>query len=81
MKKYFAQIQQKPPHERRLHAMQISGIIVAVIFAGWLATLGVRLASQDPAVAQGGSAAQTADVVEAASGNATLLVGTSSDSQ
>lgn len=52
MKKYIENIQQKPPHERREAAMRIAASITGVIFVGWLATLGVRLANPAPKSAQ-----------------------------
>ncbi len=52
MKKYFKNMQQRPPHERREAAFRIAAAITGVIFLGWVATLGVRLAAPAPKVAQ-----------------------------
>ena len=45
MKRYLAHIHGKPTHERRQHAVQVATLFTAVIFMGWLGTLGVRLAT------------------------------------
>ncbi len=63
---YFNNIQNKPPHERRIHAAQIAAACTVVIFVGWLAALGVRFATEP----QGGTTAQDG------SANQTLLDGT-----
>ncbi len=34
------------PHERRQHALRVSGAITLSVFALWLGTLGMRLAAQ-----------------------------------
>ena len=44
MKRYLEHIKSKSPHERRTHAMQLSGGIVVVVFIIWLSTLGLRFA-------------------------------------
>ncbi|MSR70533.1 hypothetical protein EXS62_00630 [Candidatus Kaiserbacteria bacterium] len=50
MRRYIQHIKDtKVPHERRQHAMKISGILTAALFAVWVGTLGVRLASQPEA--------------------------------
>ena len=36
---------EKSPHERRQAALQIATILTAILFVGWIATLGVRLAT------------------------------------
>ena len=59
MRRYFEHIKTKEPHQRRTHAMQIAGVITALVALGWLATLGVRLAgssAQDSAALQAASA-------------------------
>lgn len=60
-------MKQKDPHERRQAAMRIAGSITAVIFVGWVATLGVRLASPEANVAQQATTltSQLASVVSA----------------
>ena len=45
MKKYFDHIRTKEPHHRRQHAMQIAGVVTAMVFAVWITTLGLRLGS------------------------------------
>jgi hypothetical protein len=81
MKKYFDHITQKPTHERRGHALRWALGIIAVIAVGWLVMLPLRFANL---VAQSGQSndagSQTASVAQG-SGNATLLVATSTDSQ
>lgn len=52
MKKYFDHINSKEPHERRQHAMQIAGVVTAMVFAVWITTLGFRLTSGNAQVAQ-----------------------------
>ena len=36
---------EKTPHERRTLSMQVAGVLTALLFVGWLGTLGVRLAN------------------------------------
>jgi cell division protein FtsB len=43
IKRYFNHMHQKSTHERRQHAMRIATFVTAVIFVGWLGTLGMRL--------------------------------------
>lgn len=66
MKRYVEHIKTKEPHERRKHAMQLSGIFVAVLFVVWVATFSARL----------GAPAQSPDTnptQAAAAANATTL--------
>ena len=47
MRRYFAHIRENyTPHERRQHAMRVSGVITGTLFALWLGTLGMRLTNQ-----------------------------------
>ncbi len=47
MRKYIQHMQDtRTPHERRQHAMQIATVLTALLFVGWITTLGVRIASQ-----------------------------------
>lgn len=55
MKKYFKHIQNKPPHERRQHAVQIASIFTALVFVVWITTLGVRLAGPGTVAQDAGS--------------------------
>jgi uncharacterized membrane protein (DUF441 family) len=81
---YLDQIKGKPTHERRTHAMQMAAAIIIAVFVIWVATLGIRLATEDPATAQSGDdSSQLANVAsgaDASSNNATLIVAPSSDS-
>ena len=66
MKHYFHNVQKRPPHERREAAMRIALSVTGVIFLGWLATLGVRLAAPAPkSVAQSSFESQVASVFSA----------------
>ncbi len=76
-------MQQRPPHERREAAFRIAASVTGVIFLGWLATLGVRLATPAPKVAQESSfERQVASVFSAFGGGSdkqnTLEVSTTS---
>jgi hypothetical protein len=66
MKRYIDHIKTKEPHQRRKHAMQMSGAIVGVLFVAWLATFSTRLG----APAQSGD---TDPTQTASAANATLL--------
>lgn len=51
MRRYITHVQHNlTPHERRQHAMQIAGVITALLFVGWLMTLGLRLSTPGPVV-------------------------------
>lgn len=66
MRKYLEHMQNKDPHERRAHALRVAGAVVAVVFVGWLGTLGMRLSTTDTTVAQNpGTTDQAAAVAEA----------------
>jgi len=53
MRKYIQHVQDThTPHERRQVAMQIAAIVTGLLFVAWLATLGVRLGSSIPSVAE-----------------------------
>ena len=44
MRRYIEHIKNtRTTHQRRVHALQISGVITATLFAVWLGTLGMRL--------------------------------------
>lgn len=45
MKRYIEHMQSKPTHQRRQHALQVATVVTAVVFVGWLASLGVRISS------------------------------------
>lgn len=82
--KYIDQIKAKPTHERRNHAMQMAAAIIGAVFIVWVATLALRLATEDPAVAQSGddTSTQLANIASGAdnASNATLIVASSTDS-
>jgi hypothetical protein len=60
MKRYFDHIKEThTTHERRQHAMQVSGVITGALFAVWLGTLGYRLTTQTE-IAQSPDASLTA---------------------
>lgn len=61
MKKYFEHVMQQETHERRNHAMQISGLLTILLLVGWLATLGWRIMT--PAPAPEGDTTQAASVI------------------
>ena len=80
MKRYLKHMQNKEPHERRVHAMHMAGTLTAVIFVAWLATLGGRLASHNGQIAEDGSENQIANILNGISlPENQLLVATSSD--
>lgn len=63
MQKFIERMQEeKSPHERRQFAVRVAGGITAVLFIGWLATLGVRLGGLQSEVANTQNSAQTASV-------------------
>ena len=43
MKKYLAHMHTKTPHELRQHAALLAMGVTALVFVGWVITLGVRL--------------------------------------
>ena len=62
MRRYIEHIQTKDPHERRAHALRIAGALTAVVFVGWVGTLGLRLANAGLATEEG-VPSQTASVL------------------
>lgn len=59
MKKFIEHIKtNKTPHERRSHAAKVAGVCTALVFVGWLGTLGLRFSSGNAAVATNGSKTQ-----------------------
>jgi hypothetical protein len=66
MKNYIHNMRQKAPHERRQAAMRIAATVTAVLFLGWVATLGVRLATPSAKTAQQSSfESQVASIISA----------------
>ena len=45
MRRYFNHIKTKEPHERRKHAMHLSGVFVGALFVLWVATFSMRIAA------------------------------------
>ena len=45
-------MKQRPPHERREAALRVATVVTGVLFVGWLATLGMRLATPAPKTAE-----------------------------
>lgn len=53
MKKFFGHLQEtQTPHERRMTAMRIAGVLTGLVFVVWLSTFGVRLALDGATPAQ-----------------------------
>ena len=70
--KYIDHIKSRPTHERRAHAMQLSGALVVAVFLVWITTIGMRFVVAPTADTQ--DASQLANVVSSQQGNATLMV-------
>jgi hypothetical protein len=52
MRRYIQHLKDnKTPHERRQHAVQVAGLMTGALLVVWLGTLGVRLASQEQVAA------------------------------
>ena len=64
MKKYIESVQQRDPHERRVFAMRVAGVVTGMLFFVWLTTLGLRFGSAGEAVQEGDSS-QTAAAAQA----------------
>ncbi|HVU80294.1 MAG TPA: hypothetical protein VHD37_02940 [Candidatus Paceibacterota bacterium] len=77
MKAYIEKLRaERTPHERRQISMQVAGLMTALLFVGWLGTLGVRLASTPVAHQDNTSNAAAALVaVQGASSTSTMLPG------
>ncbi len=60
--------------------MQVAGGVTALALVVWASTLGVRFASTTPPQVATNDTAQMASVVESQTGNATLIVATTSAS-
>ncbi|OGC80779.1 hypothetical protein A2943_02780 [Candidatus Adlerbacteria bacterium RIFCSPLOWO2_01_FULL_51_16] len=78
MKKYLKHIQSKEPHDRRNHALQIAGTLTAILFVGWVTTLGFRFGGGDAEVAQTGDSSQAASPAVTLSQDGGLQVSTTS---
>jgi hypothetical protein len=67
MNRYLKHMHGKPTHERRQHAMKIAAVLTALVFVGWVTTLGLQLGSSNNAptqVAGSDAASQTAAAVQ-----------------
>ncbi len=81
MRKYIEHIKNtRTPHERRMHALQVAGVVTALVFVVWIGTLGIRLAPQAPAVASDDSN-QTANSDLPAQAGQTSLTATALQAQ
>lgn len=70
MRRYIEHVKSKEPHERRKHAMQLSGVLVGLFFVAWVATFASRLGMP----VDGGSTNPPAGSGQtAAAANATML--------
>ena len=84
--KYLDHMQSKPTHERRQHAMRVAGVLTALVFVGWVTTLGVRLGGTSAGSVQvagtdnvGQTAAALNSGYDAAQGGNQLIVSTTTD--
>lgn len=59
IKRYFEHMHAKPTHERRQHALRVATVVTALVFVGWLGTLGLRLGSGGSQASGAGSDNQT----------------------
>jgi len=82
IKSYLEKMNNKSTHDRRQHAMQLATGLTAFAVLVWVTTLGVRYALTPAQVAQSNADAssQVASVVDSQTGNATLIVATTTDS-
>ena len=78
MKRYFEHMHGKPAHDRRQHAMRVAGIITALVFVGWVTTLGMRLGTGGAQVA-GSDTSQTAAAITSLQQGNQLIVSTTTD--
>lgn len=82
MAPYFEHMHRKSPHERRAHAMRVAGVITALIFAGWVSTIGLRAGTGAQVAQTADQSAQTAAALSAVAqgtGSAQLIVATSTE--
>lgn len=68
LKRYIENVQAQPAHYRRQHAAKIATTVTAVVFVGWLASLGVRVSSQPQQIATGDAPTQETQLSNAISG-------------
>ncbi|HYF12813.1 MAG TPA: hypothetical protein VD928_00745 [Candidatus Paceibacterota bacterium] len=66
MKRYIERLkEEKTTHERRQFAMKAATVFTAVIFVGWIATLGVRFAETAPSYIDSNTAATLTAIEQA----------------
>ena len=75
MKRYIEHIQSQPPHYRRQHAARVAGVVTAIVFMGWISSLGVRFATHtkvtDSPVSGAGDASSATQFANVISGIST----------
>ncbi len=78
MKRYLEHMHRKPTHDRRRHALQVAGVLTAIVFVGWVTTLGVRLGTTTGTeVTDAGSLSQAAAAITSGyAGGNQLIVST-----
>jgi hypothetical protein len=63
MRRYIERMQEeRTPHERRQFALRVAGGVTAVLFVGWLATLGIRFSTVSTEIAEQGQSPQAASI-------------------
>ncbi len=80
MTNYIAHIKSKPPHERRKHALQLSAVITAIVFVGWLASLGIRFSSSTEQQADNPDATIQTQLSNVVSGASSYVMGQQANS-
>jgi len=70
---------QKSPHERRMHSMRVAGVLTALMFMGWVTTLGLGATSTPSQVATGEEQNQTASALQGLYRGNQLVVSTTTD--
>lgn len=77
MAPYFDHMHSKTPHERRMHSMRVAGVVTALVFAGWITSIGLG-AGNPTTVAGSDTNSQTAAAAQGLPATAnTLVVATS----
>ncbi|MEK7109044.1 MAG: hypothetical protein AAB919_01240 [Patescibacteria group bacterium] len=85
MNRYLEHLHRKPTHERRQHAMRVAGVLTALVFVGWVTTLGMQLGTTNNSAQVAGTdnTGQTAAALQsgydAAQGGNQLIVSTTTD--
>ena len=63
MKKYLEHMHAQPAHYRRQHAAKIATVVTAVIFVGWLGSLGVRVGTNNYGTSNSSKESQLANAI------------------